>query len=440
MMKLQRREKILAGVALGIVVLGGLWFLLFPGDNLSDDQLKKRQEELQAKIDDDKKLLDQADRDKVRLADWQQRALPADPVLASSLYKDWLRTLAESVKLKGFKVTATQPAAAREQSTRNQSAKITFTKITFTLHAQARLNSLVQFLYEFYSAGYLHQIRKLDIKRSRTSRDLDVEVVIEALSLPTAASKDKLPKITATPPVTLADYKPIVSRDFFADWVKPAPVVVERPRIRVDPPKPPPVDPAEHTFVIALIEVDGTPQVWLHNRLLDQLLKLGTGGKFTIGNKDGTVQSIHPDGEVVVEYGGKRRVLHIQEPLVPPKVSPTGPSRPSDTVFRRFRELAPAVATSAGPPKQPDTSPPRSPESASAAALPAGPPKQPDTASPRSPEPASAAATPAGPPKQPDAASPRPPEPASAVATPAGPPKQSDKVSDSTEPDPDDDN
>ena len=41
-MKLQRREKILAGVALGLVGLAGLWFLLFAGDSRSDDQLVSR--------------------------------------------------------------------------------------------------------------------------------------------------------------------------------------------------------------------------------------------------------------------------------------------------------------------------------------------------------------------------------------------------------------
>ena len=90
-MKLQRRERILLSAALGVVVLCGLWYLLLAGDGQTNDQLIKRKEELAGKIDEDQNLLDKAARDAKRLADWQRRALPPDPVLARSLYLDWLR-------------------------------------------------------------------------------------------------------------------------------------------------------------------------------------------------------------------------------------------------------------------------------------------------------------------------------------------------------------
>ena len=61
-MKLQRREKILAGVTLGLVGLGGLWFLVFAGDSQSDDQLIKKRDDLMAKIEEDQSLLDKAAR------------------------------------------------------------------------------------------------------------------------------------------------------------------------------------------------------------------------------------------------------------------------------------------------------------------------------------------------------------------------------------------
>ena len=105
-------------------------------------------------------------------------------------------------------------------------------KISFTLHAQAKLGELVQFMYEFYSAGFLHQIRKLDIKPNKNSRDLDVDLSIEALSLPTAASKTQLSKEAGhgLQLAKLADYRdPIVKRDFFAPY---SAATIVRPRRR----------------------------------------------------------------------------------------------------------------------------------------------------------------------------------------------------------------
>ena len=49
-------------------------------------------------------------------------------------------------------------------------------------------------MYRFYSAGFLHQIRKLNVKPVPNSTDLQVNLIIEALSLPTAVAENELPK------------------------------------------------------------------------------------------------------------------------------------------------------------------------------------------------------------------------------------------------------
>ena len=78
-MKLQRRERILGGVALGLVGLIGLWFLFFAGDSRSDDQLIRERDDLTAKIAKSLKRLEVAGKDATRFAEWEQRSLPADP-------------------------------------------------------------------------------------------------------------------------------------------------------------------------------------------------------------------------------------------------------------------------------------------------------------------------------------------------------------------------
>jgi hypothetical protein len=51
---------------------------------------------------------------------------------------------------------------------------------------------LVSFLHRFYSADLLHRVRRLHAKRVPGTKQLDLAVAIDAVSLPTADSTDKL--------------------------------------------------------------------------------------------------------------------------------------------------------------------------------------------------------------------------------------------------------
>ena len=274
-------------------------------------RLIKDRDKLSSEIDKNEKLLDAAARDRKRLAQWQRRALPPDKDLARSLYQNWLRSLAARTNLRGTTLVA---KGASDASVRRDQQ---FTRISFDLHAQAKLGDLVQFLYEFYSAGFLHQIRDMTIKPAPNgARELDVKVAIEALSLPTANAKDRLPD---KPPqeaghalhlAKLSDYQePIAKRDFFGAYVAPRPIN-ERPT-----PPSRTVDPADHTFVTGFTEVDGISKVWLWDRMRDKTWQLGTGESFSVGNVKGTVEVVHPEGDVLIEFGGQRRRLHKEDNL-----------------------------------------------------------------------------------------------------------------------------
>ena len=41
-----------------------------------------------------------------------------------------------------------------------------YSVLSFTIHGQGTLDELTRFLFEFYNAGYLHQIHYIDIKPS----------------------------------------------------------------------------------------------------------------------------------------------------------------------------------------------------------------------------------------------------------------------------------
>ena len=299
-MKLQRREKILGGVALGLVGLVALYFLLIAGDSRSTEQLIGERSKLELEIKTKNDLLKAAARDAKRMSDWQHRSLPADPATAKSLYQNWLRGLASRVNFRSPTIAANEAGSRRDQ----------FTRISFAVRAHAALGDLVDFLYEFYSVGYLHQIRKMDIKPVPNSRELDVNMTIEALSLPSAEAKTELPKEAGhgLKLPKLADYRsPIVSRNLFAGYVrpKPPPSAAPPPRRRERPS----VDPADYAFVTGFTEVDGAAQVWLQDRIVGKLWKLGDGESFAIGKMQGKIEAIAPDGEVIVEFDGRRRRL-----------------------------------------------------------------------------------------------------------------------------------
>ena len=323
-MKLQRREKILAGVALGLAGLPGLWFLFFTGDGRSDEDLRTERAKLTSEKQSKTNLLDKASKDAKRLAQWQQQSLPSDPVLARSLYQNWLRSLAARANLHGTTLAATDAGGGRHDQ---------FAKISFTLNAQANLGDLVQFLYDFYSAGFLHQIRDMTIKPLQSARELEVKLKIEALSLPAADSKDRLPEAAGhvLRLAQLPDYRePIVSRDFFAAYVRPAP---PPPRRRENT-----VDPADSTFVTGFIEGDGEPLVWIEDRMADKTWKLKIGEGFTVAGAKGRVQSIRADEEATVDFDGHRRVLRLGDNLHGGVEIPD-PQRkpPEEGRFRAFR-------------------------------------------------------------------------------------------------------
>lgn len=313
-MKLERRERILAVVALGLVGLGGVWFLFLSGDGRTREQLAARKADLTDEIKTKQVRLAAANAEKDRLAKMRQRALPSDTVQARTLYQDWLRRLATRAEFHEIKLTGYEGVVRREQATR----------VSATLACRATLGGLVQFLYEFYSAGFLQQIRRLDVKFVRDSTELDVNFSIEAFSLSAAESKDQLPKESglAQKYGKLADY-----RDALNLFSAPA------------PPDAPPAknDEAANAAVTGFTEVGGAWQVWIEDRGASKRWKWAAGEHVAVGSVKGVVRSIGPE-EVFLDVGGRRRVLRLgdkltggaeapdQRPAAPR--GPGGPKRP----------------------------------------------------------------------------------------------------------------
>jgi hypothetical protein len=319
-MTLKRREKMLAGAALGVLGVVALYLLLMAGDSRTAGKLRTERDRLTDEVEAKNAQIAAALREKKRIAEWLARSLPSESVAARSLYKTWLTDLAKEQRISDVAVVSQEAA----ESKRNVPVKF-----AFTLSGRAQLSSLVKFLHAFYSAGHLHQIRHMDIKPK--DRYLDLNLKIEAFSLPGVARKDTLSKEPGKDAskgglqlAKASDYvDPIVARNFFAPYVAPD----NRPRSAFDT--------ARYAFVTGITEANGRREVWLQDRIAGKTYRLAEGAEFRVGLSRGKVKTITLPGEVIIEFDGRVRRLHEGEHLrggVEVREEATGAKPPTERV------------------------------------------------------------------------------------------------------------
>jgi len=326
-MALNRREKTLLAVT-GSLVLVVAAALLLAGGGGPVGQLRadrdKKAEELRA-------LQAEATRPqeaKAHLDAWKKRALPLDEKAAQSLYQNWLRQTWQRV---GLRVKDVKPVTVKQG--KGPDKTLVYLSLPFTVKGTWTLDQLTRFLFEFYSAGYLHKIQSLNIKPTEDGKALELDFSIEVLLLPGAERGDKSKEKPERPLLSsLADYqKSIVGRNLFAPYKEPPPPVVRDDTHKRDvrppdpPPKRPPYDHSKETIVSGIVVgADGKPQVWLRVKTADEIIKSCQGEKFQSSKFPevrGTVVWIGvQEQKVEIAVDGKRRRLGKGESLREGKV------------------------------------------------------------------------------------------------------------------------
>ncbi|HBO46083.1 MAG TPA: hypothetical protein DD670_19600 [Planctomycetaceae bacterium] len=304
-MILKNREKLLVWLTLSLlaVVLLQYVFSVFRGPR---GTLSKQLESVTAALERDENRLKNAKAAASALEEARRRSLPADPELARSLYQDWLLKRA-------YDADFAKPAIEATDKTKH---KDIYHALRFTLNADASLAGLTRFLHDFYGAGYAHQIVSLTITPDDRSDKLKVRMIIEALSLEGAASKDQLAKVDSKRKLaSLDDYrKAIGERNLFAAYTPPAPSRPPRPET---PPKPktPSFDAVRHVYVTG-VTAGEKPQVWIVSRTTDRQFRLFEGEEARIEGLKCRILKIHLDRrEVELEIDGRRYVVALGESL-----------------------------------------------------------------------------------------------------------------------------
>jgi hypothetical protein len=230
-----------------------------------------------------------------RLNEASSRSLPPDPVIAASLYQNWLIELAVRAKIANAAVTASNSGARPVGGT--------YVVVGAMIKGQATLAQLCDFLYEFRSSGLLHRVVGATVETPRHEGDpvLDITINVEGLALASSparsaslfADTENLPK----PEVGHKERQAlatITSKNLFVRGYTgpPRPPGGQRPPTPTQPAQP---DPSEFIYLVAAWSIDDKNEAWLFDRTKAERTILIPGGEFKVAGLEGKVLSIGKD-------------------------------------------------------------------------------------------------------------------------------------------------
>lgn len=289
-----KRERILAVAVLALLVLVGAKSLLGRHGDLVD----RRQSQLydaKRQLADAEMALARGRQAVKQLEAWQERSLPADREVATSLYRSWLL---EKCKAAGLAVDDVSPDL---RTTRTAA----FTPIGYVVEGRGTLGSVASLLYEFYQSPQLQQITRLRLRPSADASQVDVSLRVEALILPGATHTDTLAQghSDRLALASLEEYRNnLVDRNLFAAYQPPRP---ERPVQVAQYEAQPKFDDAQHAYVTGIIESEGKLQAWITVRTTGEVLRLSEGDELKVGLLEGRIVSIGPRA-LVLQTGDEK--------------------------------------------------------------------------------------------------------------------------------------
>lgn len=239
------------------------------------------------------------------LSAWQERSLPADPQVAKSDYRAWL---VERLGAAGLDFSDVRLTGAR---TRGEA----YTALSYSTQADGTLAEVTRFLHDFYSTPTLHKATLLKLTPLEGRDQLRMALTVEALIVHGAVRESGLPKgdsgrLARGDAGAYLDH--IQGRNLFAEYTPPPPPRPERPRERVvvAPPAPPPFDDAKHAYLTGIVQAGRGLQAWITVRTSGEVLRLGAGDTFSVGQLSGAVTAVTAR-EVLFEADGATRRLKL---------------------------------------------------------------------------------------------------------------------------------
>jgi hypothetical protein len=169
---MNQRERLLAMIVGGFGVLLVLWF----GWSYVDGQFRTRRAKianLERDIQQFENQARQGQRATKKLAEYEARSLPPNPEVARSLYQDWL--LGEVSK-------AGLTEQELQTKTQQKEGEL-YVSQPYVVTGKGTLKQVIDLLHAFYSVDYLHRMRLVMLKPIEGTRQLDVTLNIDAVSV-----------------------------------------------------------------------------------------------------------------------------------------------------------------------------------------------------------------------------------------------------------------
>ena len=314
-MALSKREKNLT-IAAGVLAVPFVIWLLIGIFGGSTSQLQAQKDKLVEDINAAQKTIRKGREAQKRLDGWNKISLPKDAQAAVSQYKLWLMELSDEYDTKFTQFKPSNPKPIGNIGS----------LVTVKVSGEASLEQLTRWLYAFYSADYLHQIKGLTINPEDESKRLRVDITVEALALKGAVDAGDKPREEELPQLPeesidkeiLGKYcDTIGGRAIFSRYSPPPPA--RQP----DPPPSRPVEPARPLFdhgkfteVTGITEIDGRPQVWIRSRTLGKEFRLFEGDSFEVGPVRAKILDIQVRQRTITsEVDGKQYLIALGENL-----------------------------------------------------------------------------------------------------------------------------
>jgi len=179
---MNKREKILASVVGSLILLMVIGYAvrqISSAISTRRNHVTRLREEKWQKD----RTIKNSDVDKKLMEDYSNRAMSPDLEQARTLYKAWLMDCAKEV---GFDDWQVNPTTAR-------SSGDVYSAFAFTVSGHGDLKQVIEFLHRFYSVDCLHRVYHMHGKRIQDSKQHDLTISVEALSLATSTNTDQLP-------------------------------------------------------------------------------------------------------------------------------------------------------------------------------------------------------------------------------------------------------
>jgi len=293
---MKRLEKMLLGALVGVLVLwqGGVLVYRFIFEPVAERQVEveAREERVFAK----KKQLKQSQAAARKLAEWNRRSLPPDPIVASSLYQNWLIELATRTKLTNVVVTPNRADAKPKGDT--------YFSISAIVKAQGTLDQLCKFLYEFRHSGLLHRVTRMSLATDEHQGNppLEITLTVEGLALKNSPAR--------TPPLAVPDlaepsadrragdrttYSGLLAKNPFVRGYNGPPRPATPDRRTTPTAAPPEEDPREFVYFVSRFSTGDVPDATFYDRSTNETSQLSEGSEFRIAGVEGKVVSIDVD-------------------------------------------------------------------------------------------------------------------------------------------------